>query len=140
MNASTAIRSRPRGRGDGVDLVHRQGQRLLAQHVLAGLEGPDRPLGVEVVRQRDVDDVDLGRGEERLVRAERPGDPVLRCESRGPTGIAAGDCDQFAPLASGDATDQPWCDATGAEDRPAKGSHATDEGPGTIVTIGATTA
>ena len=33
-------------------------QRLLAQHVLAGLQRPDRPLDVHRVRQRDVDRVD----------------------------------------------------------------------------------
>ena len=47
----------------------RHGQRLLAQDVLAGPSRGDRPLGVEVVRQRDVDRVDVGVGEERLVRA-----------------------------------------------------------------------
>ena len=44
-------------------------QRLLAQDVLARLGRRDRPLGVEVVRQRDVDGVDVGVGEQRLVRA-----------------------------------------------------------------------
>ena len=45
------------------------GQRLLAQDVLAGPSRGERPLGMEVVRQRDVDDIDVGVGEERLVRA-----------------------------------------------------------------------
>ena len=39
-------------------------ERLLAEHVLAGLERFDRPLGVQRVRQRDVDRLDLGIGEQ----------------------------------------------------------------------------
>ena len=69
MNAS--ISGRPASRA-GVDhplgLGGRQGQRLLAQDVLAGTRRGDRPLGVQVVRQRDVDDVHVRVGEERLVR------------------------------------------------------------------------
>ena len=45
------------------------GQRLLAQDVLPGTGSGEGPLGMEVVRQRDVDDVHVGIGEERLVRA-----------------------------------------------------------------------
>ena len=44
-------------------------QRLLAQDVLAGVGGADRPLGVEVVGQRDVDGVDRRVVEQVLVRA-----------------------------------------------------------------------
>ena len=44
-------------------------QRLLAQDVLAGPGGGDRPLGVEVVRERDVHGIDVGVGQERLVGA-----------------------------------------------------------------------
>ena len=43
--------------------------RLLAQHVLAGLGGLDRPGHVQVVGQRIVDRVDLGVGQELLVAA-----------------------------------------------------------------------
>ena len=59
-------------------------QRLLAEHVLAGLQGGDRDLGVAVTRGADVDQVDvvafdqappvgLGRGEAEPVsrRADR---------------------------------------------------------------------
>ena len=53
-------------------------QRLLAQDVLAGPGGGDRPLGVEVVRQRDVDGVDVRVGEQRLVRAVGARDPQGR--------------------------------------------------------------
>ena len=45
--------------------VHRD--RLLAQHVFAGLGGGHRPLRVKVVRQRNVDGVDVGIVQEVLV-------------------------------------------------------------------------
>ena len=80
--------------GAGVDHPLRvgrgHGQRLLAQDVLAGTGRGDRPLGVEMVGQRDVHDVDVRVGEERLVRpvgardAERVGHlPRLRRVPRG---------------------------------------------------------
>ena len=50
-------------------------ERLLAQDVLAGPRGLDRPARVQVVGQRDVDGVDVGVGEERLVRPVRARDP-----------------------------------------------------------------
>ena len=56
-------------------------QRLLAQHVLAGLERPDRPLAVQRVRQRDVDGLDLRVGEQLLVRAVGLRDLPLRARS-----------------------------------------------------------
>jgi hypothetical protein len=42
-------------------------ERLLAQHVLAGLERAHRPLDVQVVGQRDVDRLDPGVREQRFV-------------------------------------------------------------------------
>ena len=51
------------GAGGGIrhrlGLFDRVGERLLAQHVLAGLERGDRDLGVRVARRDDVDDVDV---------------------------------------------------------------------------------
>ena len=67
-----------------------QGHRLLAQHVLAGPGGRDGPLGVQVVRQRDVDGVDVGIGEQRLVggvgtvEAQLVGDGLRSARRRGP--------------------------------------------------------
>ena len=60
------------GRGlHGVHFRHGERERLLAQDVLPRAGGPDRPLRVEVVRQRDVDGVDpgIGRAAPRRSRA-----------------------------------------------------------------------
>ena len=52
-----------------------QRERLLHQHVLARLERKQGVPVVEVVRRGDVDDVDLGIGDEIGVRAVGPPDP-----------------------------------------------------------------
>ena len=62
VDAGTVARRQQRPR---VGQVH--AERLLAQHVLAGLGGLDRPGHVEMVGQGVVDRVDLGVGQERLV-------------------------------------------------------------------------
>ena len=46
---------------------------LLAENVLLGLRGAEGPFPVLRMRRGDVDDVDLGVGEERLVRVVRVG-------------------------------------------------------------------
>ena len=56
--------------------VHRE--RLFAQHVLARLERAQRPLLVQVVGQRVVDDIDLRVGEQRLIRLDHAGVGVGR--------------------------------------------------------------
>ena len=57
--------------GDGVlRLGARTGCGLLAEHVLARVGAALRPLGVEMVRQADVDGVDLGIGEQLVVAAD----------------------------------------------------------------------
>ena len=48
-------------------LRRRQSQRLLAQHVLARIEGAVAPLGVQVVGQRVVHGVDVVAGEHLVV-------------------------------------------------------------------------
>ena len=78
MNASISVDALGLGRLDhALRVGGGQRERLLAQDVLAGAGGGDRPLGVEVVRQRDVDGVDVRVGEERLVRAVGPRDAEL---------------------------------------------------------------
>src|SRR5579863_3234570 len=56
------------GIGDRADLVDREGQRFLAEHVLAGLERLHRPLCVQVVGKWVVDGVDGRVFQEGLVR------------------------------------------------------------------------
>lgn len=65
------VRPRVRRRYQAAGVRDGEAQWLLDQHVLAGLEHRDRPGDVEVVRERYVDDVDVGVGEERLVAAVR---------------------------------------------------------------------
>ena len=50
-----------------------EGQRLLAHHVLAGLDGHPGVLEVQGVRGGDVDDLDVGVGDQVGVRRVRPG-------------------------------------------------------------------
>ena len=51
------------GGGHGLGLGDGVRERLLAEHVLAGLEGGDRDLGVRAARRDDVDDVDVVAGD-----------------------------------------------------------------------------
>ena len=60
-----------------LDLLGATAQRLLAQDVLAGLERADRPVDMHRVRERDVDDLDVGVGEQRVIAAVSPLDAVL---------------------------------------------------------------
>ena len=62
-------------------------ERLLAEHVLAGLERPDRPLGVEAVGQGVVHGRDGLVREERLVARRHARDAVLRRERLRPPPI-----------------------------------------------------
>ena len=86
----------------GTDVDHpfgvggRQRQRLLAQDVLAGAGGGDRPLGVEVVRQRDVDGVHVRVGEQRLVRRRGRRDAQLGRDLARQGAVARGDGDHVA--------------------------------------------
>ena len=67
--------------------VGREG--LLAQHVLAGLEGGDRPVAVETVGQRDVDGVDLGVARSAPCTSPGPGECRAFGECRGPVRVRA---------------------------------------------------
>ena len=53
----------------GLHLLGMARHRLLAEHVLPGLDGPDRPLAMHRVRQRHIDGLDLRVGEHVLIRA-----------------------------------------------------------------------
>ena len=73
----------------------RQRERLLAQDVLAGLRGGDRPIHVHVVGQRDVDRVDVGVRQQRLVRAVRGRDAEFVRDGSGVGRVARGDRDDL---------------------------------------------
>ena len=62
----------PRGVDHGVGFVGRNGERLLAEHVLAGFRRTDRPFGMCRVRRRDIDRLDLGVVEHGLIAVEDP--------------------------------------------------------------------
>ncbi len=82
----------------GLDDGHRFGvvqrERFLAEDVLAGFGGLDRPFRVHRMRRRDVDRLDLRVGEQFLVAAVAARDAELRAERLGGFLRAAADGDQ----------------------------------------------
>ena len=115
--------------GDRIDLVDRQGERLLAEDVLAGVEGPDRPLGVQAVRQRDVDDVDEGVGEQGVERRMRDRGPMALGERAGRALVAAGDRAQLAARIAVQGPHDPRRDPTRPEDAPSELFDRPPRGP-----------
>ena len=67
---------RPSGVEDAIGVGRRQGERLLDQHVLAGLEHGDRVVHVTGLEGGDVDDIDVGIGGEIGVVSLPPGESV----------------------------------------------------------------
>ena len=65
-----------RGVDEALGIGGVEAEGLLAEHVLAGLEGGDRPVDVEVVGEWVVDRVDVRISEQCLVRTVR-GDDVV---------------------------------------------------------------
>ena len=83
----------PAHRGGGrrrhrLGVGERAGERLLAGDVLAGLEGGDRLLGVDVVRRGDVDEVDVVGGDRGAPVGGRPGPAPAGGEGRQLVGVA----------------------------------------------------
>ena len=91
-------------------------ERLLAEDVLAGGEGPHRPLDVEGVRQGDVHGVHLGVLDERLVAPVRALDAVLDGVRLGAVGVAARDGDDLSVLGLRRCCQQPAVDASGRDE------------------------
>ncbi len=113
------------GGGDLLGLHRVAGEGLLAEHVLARFECGDRPLGVQPVRQRVVDGVDLGVGEEVGVRVEDARDAVLGGERIGARAIARGDRHHLGFRRGAGGLDHGRRrDARRAEDTDADGAHA----------------
>ena len=100
MNASREQAAAALGRVEGLlDFVRVPAERLLAEDVLARLDGSDRPLAVHGVRQRDVDGVDVRVLEQRLVGAVGALDPHFRAYS------SARDCSRLATAISSTLSD-----------------------------------
>jgi len=101
------------------------GQRLLAQHVLPGLEGGHVPLGVEGVDQRVVDDIDLGISNDLGVGLVHRADAVLLGESFGAATVARSDGDQLVAQHPRGLDDAFLRDPRGAKDsNTQRGTHA----------------
>jgi hypothetical protein len=64
--------------------------RLLAQHMLAGVHRRDSPLDMQVVGKRVVDGVDIGIGQKLLIGAVGLGNAEFRGRSLGPVRIPRG--------------------------------------------------
>ncbi len=83
-------------------VLDRVGHRLLDQHVLAGLVGADRVLGVHVVGQHDVHGVDVGVVGDAVVRVVRVdafvGHAVLRGDRLDLVGRTAHQARETGPL------------------------------------------
>ena len=66
------------------------GERLFAQHVLAGLDGRSSPFAVQAVWQWVVDRIDVRIGDQLGVVVVHPGDVVFGGEGLGARHIACG--------------------------------------------------
>ena len=80
-----------RGRKHGVSLRPAQTQRLFAQNMLAAQHRLDRPLGVQVVGQRNVDCLDGFVVEQRFVAAVVPRNAAIAGKRFRDFHAAAGD-------------------------------------------------
>ena len=108
--------------GDLAGLVGREHRRLLAEHALPGAQGAGGPARVHRVRERQVDGVDLGVGEQPLVcrRAIGPvGVDARRRERREPLGRPPGHRDELRARDPRKAGSKPPCDSARTEDSPA---------------------
>ena len=132
------LEQHPLAAGGEIDQRHRgarvRGQRLLAQHVLAGLEGAGGERGVAGVHGGDVDRVDLVGGEHLVVVADQGGlgEGELLGEGAGPLQGAGADGDQDAVQGGGQLGGEAAGDRAGAEDGPAEGCGSSAHG-GVIV-------
>jgi hypothetical protein len=119
------------GRGDHpLRVGDRQRQRLLAQDVLARAGGGDRPLGVKVVGERDVDGVDVLVGEQCLVRAVDARDGQRRRDPRRGLGIARRDRDDLRVGRPAHARDDLLGrDVRGRQDAPPERRHRPSSSP-----------
>ena len=103
-------------------LVGREHRRLLAEHGLSGAQGAGSPTRVHRVRERQVDGVDLGVGEQLLVRRRAIGAvgvDARRRERGEPPSRPPGHRDKLSARDPRKARGEPLCDSARAEDSPA---------------------
>ena len=98
--------------------------RLLAEHVLACRERAHRPLVVESVRQRDVDGIDVGIGEELFVRGVGALDPVRVRVGLRAGGVPRADGHDAERRIVGTRVEDRAVDAGGAEEAEADDGHS----------------
>ena len=107
---------------DLAGLVGREHRRLLAEHGFSGAQGADGPARVHRVRKRQVDGIDLGVGEQPLVRRRAIGAvgvDARRRERGEPPGRPPGHRDEPRAPDPRKARGEPLCDSARAEDSPA---------------------
>ena len=110
-----------------------EGQRLLAHHVLAGLDRHPGVLEVQGVGGGDVDDLDVGVGDQVGVRRVGAGTGrVLGHEGLGRLQAARADGDQARGRDQGEVGGHGACDLAGGQEAPADGL----AGGGGIVSAG----
>ncbi len=112
----------PTGRlKDALGVGKHAGERLLAQHGLAGVKRADRPLGVQGVRQRDVQRADVLVVDERLVALHGALDAMLTRVLLGPGQFPACDYRRGAAGRLQRGQELSACDVRRAHDPPAHG-------------------
>ena len=107
---------------DLAGLIGREHRRLLAEHGLSGAQGAGGPTRVHRVRKRQVDGVDLGVGEQLLVRRRAIGAvgvDARRRERGEPPSRPPGHRDELSARDPRKARSEPLCDSARAEDSPA---------------------
>jgi hypothetical protein len=111
------------GLSNPLDVVRSERQRFFAQHMLAGFERANRPVGVQAVRQRNVNRIDLRIAQERFIRGQCSRDiplrGVLTCTLDGP----AGDSDERISRRRLQGGNDRAIDAGGAKETPAQIAH-----------------
>ncbi len=106
-----------------LDLFRTSVERLLADNVLAGLEGAYGRLDVERVRQGDVDGLDVRICQQPVVAAVRALDALLACVVLGALLLSARDRDHLGPVALPHTGQHGRVDPSRRENAPANGLH-----------------
>ena len=90
-----------------VGIVQREREWFLTEHVLASAGGSNRLVRVQLIGRADIDDVDVGIGEQRVDRTVRDPASKLTGKPRAPLWATAGDRDDLAIRLSGDGRSHP---------------------------------